>query len=379
MKRFLAVVLVLLVAGCMQPKPIASSSGATVTALRSVSTLEARFLLTMAGVGGLPAAHSVDCYRVEYTVPGDARKLSGLLAVPRGVAPKGLVMFAHGTTTTRTAVPSTPDTGGLAAAIVFAGNGYALVAPDYPGLGVSEGKHPYYIADSIIPSIVAMIDAVRPLDGIGDAPVFLTGFSQGGWATMQTLRALEARGDTVLAAAPVAGAFNLRNLSLPVAMEGDAASHSLYLAYAAWGQAAYLGHRLDSALTPEMAATVDRLFAGASPQEIRKGLPASPRDMFNRDFLDAFDKGGAHWMLEAFADNSVEDFRPRAPVRLYYGAEDQDVSPEESRALAQRLKGQGADAVAIDVGPVGHDPSMLKAAPLILQWLKELETGAGNT
>ncbi|WP_337185430.1 alpha/beta fold hydrolase, partial [Phenylobacterium sp.] len=272
--------------------------------------------------------------------------------------------------------PSTPDTGGLAAAIVFAGNGYALVAPDYPGLGVSEGRHPYYITDSIIPSITAIIDAVRPFSGVGDAPVFLTGFSQGGWAAMQTLHALEARGDRVLAAAPVAGAFDLRNLSLPVAMKGDAASHSLYLAYAAWGQSAYLGHELESVLTPDMADTVDRLFSGASPQEIQKGLPDKPRDMFNARFLDAFDTGGTHWMLDAFAEASVADFRPRAPVRLYYGAEDKDVSPEESRRLAQRLQQLGADAAAIDVGPVGHDPSMLKAAPLILEWLKELEDAA---
>jgi len=43
-----------------------------------------------------------------------------------------------------------------------------------------------------------------------------------------------------------------------------------------------------------------------------------------------------------------------------------------SRAMSAR----GADVTAVDVGPVGHDASMLTAAPLILAWLRELETKA---
>jgi hypothetical protein len=44
----------------------------------------------------------------------------------------------------------------------------------------------------------------------------------------------------------------------------------------------------------------------------------------------------------------------------------------EARAMSARQ----ADVSAIDVGPIGHEPSMLAAAPLILAWLAELDAAA---
>jgi len=40
------------------------------------------------------------------------------------------------------------------------------------------------------------------------------------------------------------------------------------------------------------------------------------------------------------------------------------------------MRSRNVDVAAIDVGAVGHDPSMLAAAPLILAWLRELDTAA---
>ena len=77
--------------------------------------------------------------------------------------------------------------------------------------------------------------------------------------------------------------------------------------------------------------------------------------------------------MSAFTANSLVDVTPRAPLRLYFGSKDQDVVPEEARDAAREMRARGADVTAIDVGPVGHDPSMLAAAPLILAWLRELE------
>jgi hypothetical protein len=165
-------------------------------------------------------------------------------------------------------------------------------------------------------------------------------------------------------------------VSLPAALRGGAPSHSLYLAYAAWGQAAHYGHSLDSVLTPEYAATVERLFAGAGPKEILSTLPQDPRSMFNASFLDAFDRDAPHWYLESFAANSLVDVTPRAPVRLYYGSKDLDVVPEEALAASRSMRARHVDVEAIDVGAVGHDASMLAAAPLILAWLRELDADA---
>lgn len=364
----------LLLAGCVKPPALSPPPGVTLTPLRSISVLEARVLLALSGVKGMPVAHAVNLYRMEY--PGvRGRRLSGLLALPRGTAPGRVVSFQHGTATTRSAVPSKPDGTGLAAAILFAGNGYTLLAPDYPGMGVSPGKHPYYVAEAIGPAVAGMVIAAQQIEGVPDDPAFLSGFSEGGWASLAALGVLEAQGRPVLGSAQVAGAYDLRRVSLPAALRGGSPSHSLYLAYAAWGQADHYGHRLDSVLTPQSAALAERLFAGAKPKEILAALPAQPRTLFNADFLRAFDTDGDHWMLESFAANSLIAMTPKAPVRMYYGSLDVDVVPAESLRAAEAMRARGADVTAVDVGPVGHDASMLAAAPGILAWLRDLEAG----
>jgi pimeloyl-ACP methyl ester carboxylesterase len=362
-----------------KPRPIEAHDGVLLTPLRTISTAEARVLLFLTRVQGISVHNATDLYRMNYSLArpdGKIVSLSGLLALPRGVVSRRLVSFQHGTTTTRTAVPSKPDGTGIATAIAFAGNGYALVAPDYPGLGDSPGRHPYYVADAIAPAIVAMIEAAQQLEAVPRAPVFLSGFSEGAWASLAALRIFEDRGANVLGSALVAGAYDLRRVSLPASMKGGSSAYSLYLAYAAWGQSEYYGHPLDSVLTPGYAKLVNRLFEGAIPQEILSALPADPRQIFNPSLLDAFDHDGSHWYLDKFTSNSVVNVTPRSPVRLYFGSEDMEVTPEESLNAARVMSQRGADVKAINVGPVGHDSSMLSAAPLILTWLRELEAAA---
>ncbi len=362
--------------GSYRPRPIEAPQGVQLTPLRTITTVEARILLMITGVRGIPVSNAVDLYRMNYTAqaPKGTTRLSGLLAMPHGGSARRLVSFQHGTATTRSAVPSLPDGTGIAAAIAFAGNGYALIAPDYPGMGDSEGRHPYYVADAIAASIVAMIEAAQRLDDVPDKPVFLAGFSEGAWASLAALRLIENNGGRVLGSAQVAGPYDLRHLSVPATLREPGPSGSLYLAYAAWGQAAYFSKPLDSVLSGEYPALVERLFAGAPPEEIVTTLPKQPREMFVRAFLEAIEGQGTHWLADSFAANSLVDVTPRAPVRLYYGAKDVDVPPQESIAAAARMTERGADVAAIGVGPHPHDASMLAAAPLILAWLNELES-----
>ena len=362
-----------------KPRPIQAHDGVQLTPLRSISTAEARVLLFLTRVQGISVRNAADLYRMNYTLArpdGRVVPLSGLLALPRGAGARRLVSFQHGTATTRTAVPSKPDGTGIATAIAFAGNGYALVVPDYPGLGDSPGRHPYYVADAIGPAIVAMIEAAQQLEVVPKTAVFLSGFSEGAWASLAALRILEGKGAHVLGSALVAGAYDLRRVSLPTSMTGGSSAYSLYLAYAAWGQSEYYGQPLDSVLTPAYAKLVKRLFDGATPREILSALPAYPRQMFNQSLLDAYDHNRSHWYLDMLAANSLVDVMPHSPVRFYFGSEDREVNPEESSNAARVMSQRSADVKATNLGPVGHDASMLKAAPLILTWLGELEAAS---
>lgn len=346
------------------------------TFLRSYSALESWVLLRFAGVEGVRPRHRIDCYRLGYPTldfGGRAVTAGGMLALPRGAKAKGLVSFQHGTTTTRTAVPSNLSTDGLAGAILFAGSGYAAMAPDYLGLGESKGPHPYLVADDAARAVVDMIASARRVEGVPTAPAFMVGFSQGGHASLAALRALEAAGQAVLGVAAIAGPHNLLTISFKNALGGGSPQHSLYLAYTARGYAARYRQPLESLLAPAFVRVVPDLFDRPhTPEEIIAALPGDPRALFTPEFLAAFDQGRTHWFLAAMAANEVSGFVPKAPVRFYYGSLDRDVPPEEAITTARRMAAAGANARAVSVGAVGHDPSALAAAPIILEWLETL-------
>ena len=364
-------------AGCGAPPRLTAGAGVDLTALKTYSRLESATLLRLAGVTGVAATHAVDCYRVGYPSrdsKGRPVRLSGLFALPRGVPPRGLVSWQHGTTTTRAEVPSNLSTDGAAAAIVFAGNGYAVTAADYPGLGAAPGIHTYLVADDTARAVVDLIHAARGVAGAPAAAPFLIGFSQGGHASLAAQAQMEAAGDPVLAVASVAGPHNLRTITLAAALKGGAPSHSLYLSYMARGYAARYDQPLESVLTPASAALCRTLYDQPhKPDAIMAALPRAPRAMFTEAFLEAFDHDRPHWLLQALAANETSHFTPRAPVRLYYGRSDIDVEPAEALTTARMLTDQGGQATAHDVGPFGHNESILHAAPLALAWLKGLQ------
>jgi len=304
---------------------------------------------------------------------GKPTQLSGLLALPHGMTPRGLVSFQHGTTSDRDDVPSNLGTDGLAAAILFAGSGYAVIAPDYAGLGASKGPHPYFVASDTARAVVDMLHAVRRIPGVPKTPPFLIGFSEGAYANLAAHRALEAKGEKVLADAALAGAYNLRSLSIPFELTGPSHNASLYLALWVRGYATRYGHPLATAFTPKYAKLVPELLD--TPHEgdvIEAALPANPRAMFTQEALDAIDGKGQHWLVDALTENEMGDWKATAPIRLYYGTKDVDVTPEESVLTARQMKARGSDIRAIAVGPSGHNESVPVAVPLVVRWLQEL-------
>ena len=349
-------------AGCAAPAEMVGTKGTRLTPLKSFSSLASAGLLKLAGVKGISAHYTVDCYRVVYGSHdglGNPISLSGLLALPRGTTARGLVSWQHGTTTTRDQVPSNLSTEGVAAAIVFAGNGFATLAPDYVGLGQSRLTHTYLVADDAARAVIDLIDSVAQTPGVPSTAPFLIGFSQGGHASLAAQRELEAKGRAVLASAPVAGPHNLRTISLPAALRGGAASHPLYLSYMTRGYAARYNRSLESVLTVEAAALVRTLYDQPhKPDAIVAALPRTPRSLFNAEFLDAFDSGGKHWLLEALAANetkqtpAMERFIETLTALIMKYEDEIEIEPERSPGGVLKYMMEERGLRQIDLVPI---------------------------
>jgi pimeloyl-ACP methyl ester carboxylesterase len=171
---------------------------------------------------------SVDVYHLQYETvggQGEATTASGALMVPGGLDPscqgaRPIVLYAHGTTTEKSyniAALSSSDTTnseGVLLALVFAAQGYIVVAPNYAGYDTSSlSYHPYLVADQqshdMMDALTAARSALSALGASGANKLFVTGYSQGGYVALATLRAMQSAGMSVTAAAPMSGPYAL--------------------------------------------------------------------------------------------------------------------------------------------------------------------------
>jgi Secretory lipase/Periviscerokinin family len=344
-----------------------------------------RFLIGWRGLSeSLVTRYGVSLYRVRYWTTGADASLtvaSGLIAFPRTERLRGVISFQHGTAARRTSAPSTLDpNNGILAAAAFAGRGYLLVAADYIGLGVSAERHPYLHADSEADSVVDLLRAARTVvaaAGIAwPESLFLAGVSQGGHATLAAQRSLEAApldGLSVKAVASISAPFDLAAVSFPFGLEGRSDASSLYLAYMVASYANIYGEALGSVLREPYASRVPGLFDGLHDADaIIAALPADPRAMFRDEFLASYESGADNWLRSRLIENSLYEWSPRAPIRLYVGSLDDNVSVREAEVEARRLNARGGNVTTVDVGARDHFDSVLAAAPLALAWFDEL-------
>ena len=185
-------------------------------------------------LAGTPAC-GVDFYYLKYwTVDpaGSPTEVSGALMVPTGSTsqcsgPRPIVLYAHGTATASTYnIADISDSGNAAnaesamIAAVFAAQGYIVVAPNYEGYDISNlGYHPYLDAavnaddmeDALTAARTALPHTFTP-QTTDDGKLFITGYSEGGYVAMATVKAMQAAGETVTASAPSSGPYALEAL-----------------------------------------------------------------------------------------------------------------------------------------------------------------------
>ena len=136
----------------------------------------------------------IDEYKITYKADdsAEAKNLTGALFYPNNLFyyPKGILLFTHPTETERRYSPSVFDpwydgTFTKPFAWLFAALGYAVVVPDYPGLGDNYETHPYCLT-SLGKTSAAMVKAVKKINSLGlsDKKVSIIGFSEGGYAAL---------------------------------------------------------------------------------------------------------------------------------------------------------------------------------------------------
>lgn len=331
--------------------------------------------------------NGVDLYLLTYRTVGPAGEpttASALAVLPRtGEHTLRTVTWLHGTRVFRGDTGSLSDNLDRAAAVLFAASGYATVAPDYVGLGTGPGHHPYMLSKPTVSATMDALRATRTLTGQNgkrlDRRVFVSGFSQGGQASMLVGRELQASSEFGLAAvAGIAGPYDIRGQEMPAALDGrlDGVSATLYLGYAitAWNRVSPLYDSPAEAFRAPYDQVVESLFDSDHQEaEVVASLPGTPRELFTDEFLAlmAHPTGALAEVLAANDDPCA--WRPRVPVRLFAGTADRDVVPTNAQSCQDDLVAHGTrDSAIVNVGDVDHFTSAALALPQVLTWFNDL-------
>ncbi|MCC3767918.1 S9 family peptidase [Streptomyces sp. UNOC14_S4] len=337
--------------------------------------------------------YGVDHYRVVYrTVDAQGRPTtaSGLLSLPENDRRElPVVAYEHGTMASKgeapSGVPGEKEAPGVRAdSVLFAGAGYATVAPDYLGLGSGPGLHPYGHLPSEVTASVDLLRAARTaVHDQGrrlERGVHVTGFSQGGVAAMGLGRALQQGADphfTLAGLAPVSGPYDSQHAEAPAGLEkGTLHGKNTNFLFAYWLTAMNRTYHLykdpSEVFQAPYAATMESLFDGTHDSgQIFAALPDTPQQLFTPHLVDwALHPTGE--LLRAYqeSDTGCTGWHPRIPVRLFAARGDKDVAYENALSCTRSLRAADADVTLTDVGDIEHSPSRRAALPEALAWFR---------
>jgi len=337
------------------------------------------------------AQNGVTVHKLVYETVGPwggKIQASGLLAVPQTNGPAWpLVSYQHGTMTKKSDAPSAAPLGEGILGLVFASTGYVAVLPDYLGLGDSSDTQFYYHARSTATTCVDLLRAARAFctnQSIAlNGKVFLCGFSQGGHATLATLREIEAfhtNEFTVTAAAPMAGAYDISGEALVDFLSGRPNSGVFFSLLFASYQAIYqlAPGWADLLQSPYDVNLPPKLNGQYSFTEIENVLPITGfLDALQPPYLDALRNQPNHPLRLALRDNDVIEWKPLAPLRLYHAHADEVVLYTNAVVTKNSFHRRGATHVQlIDPDQIidhNHGSSFWPSMQLAKTWFDSLK------
>ena len=323
--------------------------------------------------------YDVNVYKVIYKTSdpqGNIVTASGVIFSPDGQNNLPLMSLQHGTQSNRSSVGSvnveeSPE------GFISAGIGYFTLVPDYLGLGESQILHPYHYAKTSAETVIDFIRACRTEAGSLNiklnGQVFLAGYSEGGYVTMAAHREIQQNYSDeikVTASAPMAGAYDLY-LTAQILLQNKTYGEPSFIAFLfdAYNRI-YGWDILSSIFNSPYAEKIPSLFDGSkSINQIDSELTTDLTILFKKDFVDSFEAGTETTVSNALKENSLINWVPVAPLRLFHGDADQYVPYQNSVEARDYFISHGAtDVGLITIQGGDHNTSAIPSILGAVQW-----------
>lgn len=259
------------------------------------------------------AKYAVEIRKIEYLTPdrsGVLQKASGVIALPVKSTTSPQLSYQHATIFKNAEAPSNVmDDPSKSIETIMAAQGMVVMSADYLGYGSTLGQsHPYLLREASANVVVDLITAAqywlafREIETTSD--LLMTGYSQGGYATMAAFQKIETElnGLTVSAVSMGGGPYDLTT-----------ALDELLL-----------GLNIPSFL---QEFVIDILADNI--------IPSDADVIIDRTFLTRFFAGDTQ--------DNVHNWAPSIPVKLFHAEDDEIVPVETAYSTRDTMQALGAD------------------------------------
>lgn len=394
--------------GCMQTRleEIHFGELLSVNEVAAIPQFMLQSFLNLVG-SEIPVRYSVKVFAVTFSsesFDGTESVESGLVILPVAQTngecapmPLALLSIQHGTIFTRAQSPSNftfslftnnPES---YTGLVAAGMGYAVVMPDYSGLGVDDSTvHLLCHARSLANSVLNMVRAgeqlleTMPTVYQWDQRLFLAGYSEGGYASLAAGRFIQQycrKEYSVTGIASMAGPANLSSVMKDIVLEDERYPHLDFLAYLIFGYNSVYNWFEDpeEAFLPPYNDTLPLLIDGEhNEDQIRNALSntgvGQPSSILTqRVFRELRDPGSA--VYRALAQNDLHNtWVPNMPIWMAHSAEDETVPVENTRTAVNCFRSKGVSVTYVELPTGQHRESYIPAFLMALVWIESFRS-----
>ena len=353
---YIALILVFYIAGCKTKDPQPAADQYLVSS-STVATLTKDQLATSAAaispIYALLLKQGITAVKLVYKTKnwdGSAIQASGLLIIPNTTTAVPMISEQHGTIFTDADAPSNfgPESEAYQYATIFSSIGYIIACPDYIGFGESKNvPHTYEHRASLAQAGLDMLRASReyiashPSTAHWDSRLYMTGYSEGGYATMSLYKKMQDEVPTE---------FNLRAVSCGAGAYDKTSFMKALLTQPSAGVAQWNRAFLWVLLTYDQIYKLNRplsfYFKEPYLTDVQKNRQLATLNVsFDQVLTDSFKAGIINGtdtaFLNAVADNNVYDWKPLTTLQLYHGDADPQVYYLNSKNAYNAMQARG--------------------------------------
>ncbi|MBC8155487.1 MAG: phospholipase [Bacteroidetes bacterium] len=305
---------------------------------------------------------------------GSDIQASGLLIIPATTNAVPMISQQHGTITDDASAPSnySPSSEAYLFSSIFASLGYILVCPDYIGYGASSNvPHNYEHRATLASASLDMLRAAREYIATDasinwDKRLYMTGYSEGGFATMSLYKKMQDEAPTefnIRAVSCGAGAYDktsfMRDL-LTKPSSGELNANRSFLWVLLTYDSVYKLNRPLSSYFKEPYLTQ------ITSQRLNAPISVSFDQVLTDSFKQGILSGTDTAFLNAVADNNAYDWKPNSPLLLTHGTADTQVYFLNSQNAYDAMLKRGASTTTVRLTSVPNGTH----ASVILPWLE---------